>query len=143
MRSGDERALLELDQLSVITPAGATLVKHCSLTVQARCNLLVTGPNGSGKSSLVRVLRGLWPNVRGGIAVAGGRGEWQLCRNIFFVPQQPFLSYASLMEQLVYPLSIDGVPLWFSVLVVVGMLVRTPRQPQGCVASDHVLRSHL
>lgn len=105
---GSRDALLQLDQLSVISPAGATLVKHCSFTVRAHCNLLVTGPNGSGKSSLVRVLRGLWPNVRGAIAVRGGRGEWQLCRDVFFVPQQPFLSYASLTEQLVYPLSIDG-----------------------------------
>lgn len=106
--AGDPTALLRLDCLSVVTPSGGTLVKHCSLDVRLGCNLLVTGPNGSGKSSLFRILRGLWPNVRGAIHVAGGRRAWALGRDISYVPQQPYLSHASLLEQLIYPLSIDG-----------------------------------
>ena len=109
-RAEADGALLKLEQLSVVTPTGKTLVKHCSLELRPGRNLLVTGPNGSGKSSLFRVLRGLWPNVRGRIAVAGGRDGWTLGSNVFFVPQQPFLTYGSLMQQVIYPLSIDGAP---------------------------------
>lgn len=100
--------LLDIKGLSVVTPAGATLAKHVSLRVHAGGDLLVTGPNGSGKSSLVRLLRGLWPNVRGSIAVAGGPDGWRETATVFYVPQQPYLGSTSLLEQLIFPLSLDG-----------------------------------
>lgn len=100
--------LLDVKGLSVITPSGATLAKHVTLCVRAGEDLLVTGPNGSGKSSLVRILRGLWPNVRGSIAVAGGPDGWRSTSTVFYVPQQPYLGSSSLLEQLIFPLSVDG-----------------------------------
>jgi ABC-type uncharacterized transport system fused permease/ATPase subunit len=103
------RTLLRLNCLSVVTPNGATLLKHCTLDVRQGCNLLVTGPNGSGKSSLFRILRGLWPNISGDIFVDGGRDTWTLGKVISYVPQQPYLSFGTLLEQLIYPLSVDGV----------------------------------
>ena len=108
MLAESSKALVKLDGLTVVTPTGKTLVKHCSLTVRSGCNLLVTGPNGSGKSSLFRVLRGLWPNVRGRISVAHGREGWKLGSSVFFVPQQPFLTHGTLLQQLIYPLSLEG-----------------------------------
>jgi ABC-type sugar transport system ATPase subunit len=147
-RAGDKDSLLQLDQLSVVTPSGKTLLKHCSLNVRLGCNLLVSGPNGAGKSSLFRVLRGLWPNVRGHISVAGGLENWQLCREIVFVPQQPFLSYGTLMEQIVYPLSLDGGCHAF-LLILLCLFVRNKRAkeqytflPRGWVFRDALNAKH-
>lgn len=104
----EPQPLLDVKGLSVVTPSGATLAKHVTLRVHAGEDLLVTGPNGSGKSSLVRILRGLWPNVRGSIAVAGGPAGWRSIATVFYVPQQPYLGSSSLLEQLIFPLSLDG-----------------------------------
>lgn len=102
--------LLQLGSVAVVTPGGHTLAKHISIQVLPHRNLLVTGPNGSGKSAIFRVLRGLWPLVAGTISVAGDPAQWKLCSDVFYVPQQPYLSECSLLEQLIYPLALEGAP---------------------------------
>ena len=121
---GAETPLLQLDGVVVVTPQGNTLAKHISLTILPHRNLLVTGPNGSGKSSIFRILRGLWPLVRGEIAVEGEPANWRLCSSVFYVPQIPYLGHGSLLHQLVYPLSVESA---------------LPRVVSKCARSDVIL----
>ncbi|KDD71951.1 hypothetical protein H632_c4114p0, partial [Helicosporidium sp. ATCC 50920] len=88
----------------VVTPSGALLVKDLTLRVPLGTNLLVTGPNGAGKSSLFRVLGGLWPLASGRLFKPGGDQGEGLHRDIFYVPQRPYVSVGTLQEQLLYPL---------------------------------------
>ena len=81
----------------------------CHCRVKAGTNLLVTGPNGSGKSSLFRVLGGLWPLTKGVVRKPGG-SEGGLAREIFYVPQRPYVTIGTLQDQLIYPLTRSGTP---------------------------------
>ncbi|KAJ4898699.1 ABC transporter D family member 1 [Raphanus sativus] len=97
--------LILLNALQVVTPTGNVLVEDLTLRVEQGSNLLITGPNGSGKSSLFRVLGGLWPLVSGHIVKPGVGSD--LNKEIFYVPQRPYMAVGTLRDQLIYPLTSD------------------------------------
>ncbi|XP_057496579.1 ABC transporter D family member 1-like isoform X2 [Actinidia eriantha] len=100
-----EANYIEFDGVKVVTPTGNVLVEDLTLRVESGSNLLVTGPNGSGKSSLFRVLGGLWPLLSGHIVKPGVGSD--LNKEIFYVPQRPYMAVGTLHDQLIYPLTAD------------------------------------
>jgi ABC-type uncharacterized transport system fused permease/ATPase subunit len=99
---------IEFQDVDIVTPSGACLVRGLVCTVPRYENLLVTGPNVSGKSSIFRVLGGLWPVRRGKLrrplgpatAVEGTEAD---VRSVFLVPQRPYNAIGTLGEQITYP----------------------------------------
>ncbi|KAJ4898758.1 ABC transporter D family member 1 [Raphanus sativus] len=100
-----EASYVEFSGVKVVTPTGNVLVEDLTLRVEQGSNLLITGPNGSGKSSLFRVLGGLWPLVSGHIVKPGVGSD--LNKEIFYVPQRPYMAVGTLRDQLIYPLTSD------------------------------------
>ena len=99
---------------TVSTPAGHVLIRDLNLVIEEGTNLLVTGPNGAGKSSLFRVLGGLWHLEEGyvrkprrtdrhGKLTSPDEDDQGLASDIFYVPQKPYVSVGTLIEQLIYP----------------------------------------
>jgi hypothetical protein len=81
--------------------AGRQLLSYCffSLSLFIHCagqSLLVVGPSGCGKSSLLRALAGLWSE-------GSGRCMLPPLRDLFFLPQTPFMPMGTLRQQLTFP----------------------------------------
>lgn len=93
---------VSFENMPIVAPApgmergGEELVKNLSLTVKPGDHILITGPNGVGKTSVARVIAGLWP-------VFTGAMEKPSEKDIFFLPQRPYLSTGSLRDQVIYP----------------------------------------
>lgn len=89
---------VEFCEVPIVTPApgvergGEELVKSLNLKIKPGEHLLITGPNGSGKTSVARVLAGLWPTFEGIVRRPQDK-------DIFFLPQRPYLSSGSLRDQ--------------------------------------------
>lgn len=80
--------------LTVALPDGTALLKDLNLQVQPGDTVLVHGPSGSGKSSLFRALAGIWPHVKGQVALPA---------NTMFIPQRPYFPDGKLRDALAYP----------------------------------------
>jgi ABC-type uncharacterized transport system fused permease/ATPase subunit len=114
-------ALLRVDSLTLSPPRAAAssppLIRDLSFTVRPGEHLLIMGRSGSGKTSLLRALGGLWTAGGGAVALAGGvpatdesgaEAPPRLSpRDVFFLPQKPYLVLGSLRQQLLYPLWAD------------------------------------
>ena len=72
------------------------LVERLDLQLKAGESLLITGTSGSGKSSLLRAIAGLWTDGSGQVMHPPDR-------DVFFLPQKPYLQPGTLRSQLVYP----------------------------------------
>ncbi|KAJ4980573.1 hypothetical protein NE237_031410 [Protea cynaroides] len=125
--------LVEIETLTLQTPKSkATLIRDLSLKVNTKDHLLITGPSGSGKTSLLRAMAGLWNTGIGKITFymkdadgpepplsldrtplevnsaskIDGDLESYRCgkgRDIFFLPQKPYMVLGTLRQQLLYP----------------------------------------
>jgi ABC-type uncharacterized transport system fused permease/ATPase subunit len=112
----DKEGSIVFENATVSTPAGHVLIRDLNLVIKEGTNLLVTGPNGAGKSSLFRVLGGLWQLEKGLVVKPGKSTNDQnssetdegLASNIFYVPQKPYVSVGTLIEQLIYPSTLEN-----------------------------------
>eukprot|EP01025_Chloroclados_australasicus_P050975 TRINITY_DN5927_c0_g1_i3.p1 TRINITY_DN5927_c0_g1~~TRINITY_DN5927_c0_g1_i3.p1 ORF type:complete len:328 (-),score=26.50 TRINITY_DN5927_c0_g1_i3:275-1258(-) len=102
---------LVFEGVDITTPTGHILAHQVQLKIEPGMNVLITGPNGSGKTSLVRMLAGLWPHQVGTIVNPDLNSVSQRKQSplIFYVPQKPYTCVGTLMEQVVYPLTVQGV----------------------------------
>ncbi|XP_054817258.1 ABC transporter D family member 2, chloroplastic-like isoform X3 [Prosopis cineraria] len=128
--------LLDVKNLTLNTPSGATLIRELSLTIKEKDHLLIIGPSGSGKTSLLRALAGLWNTGTGKISYYeknGGDSQQPVCSDvnaptvntahgaceihgksmdkdsqIFFLPQRPYMILGTLRQQLLYPTWADN-----------------------------------
>ena len=92
-----EEDRLAIEQLTLQTPDyKRTLVVDLSLEIKPSEGLLIVGASGGGKSSLLRAIAGLWDAGSGTIVRPP-------LKNMFFLPQRPYMIIGTLRNQLLYP----------------------------------------
>ncbi|ORY94202.1 ABC transporter transmembrane region 2-domain-containing protein [Syncephalastrum racemosum] len=89
---------IEFEDVTLIAPNQKMLVSGFNLSIRSGEHTVVVGPNGAGKSSLLRAMAGLWPCASGRVSTPSKKVDEML-----FLPQEPYLVYGTLKEQIRYP----------------------------------------
>jgi len=85
---------------------GRTILGPVTLTLGGEGITMVIGPNGSGKTSLLRAMHGLERVSRGRLTWQGAPDRVRLAQA--FVFQAPILMRRSILDNIAYPLRLDG-----------------------------------
>jgi putative ATP-binding cassette transporter len=88
-----------LENVTVKTPQQKVVVRNLNIRIERGEMLLLKGNSGIGKTSLLRAIAGLWPIPYGQISKPDKK-------DIFFVPQKPYMKLGTLRDQLCYPRNI-------------------------------------
>lgn len=86
---------------------GRVILGPVSLRLDGEGITVVIGPNGSGKTSLLRAMHGLERISRGRVVWQGAPARVRLAQA--FVFQAPILMRRSILDNIAYPLRLDGV----------------------------------
>lgn len=84
------------EDVTINLPNGTSLLEHINLRLEPQSHLLIKGVSGSGKSTMMRVIAGIWPYVKGTITAPAQD-------SCMFIPQKPYLPLGTLKEALLYP----------------------------------------
>jgi len=95
-----EGDFIKLDKVQVIAPNGDIIINEVSFEIKQGQNTLIMGSNGCGKSSLFRILGRLWPIYKGNAILPK-------IKDVFFVPQRPYLVSGTFRDQIIYPDSFE------------------------------------
>jgi putative ATP-binding cassette transporter len=95
-----EPGAINIDDLEIASPAGATMLAEKKIAIKAGERVLIVGESGTGKTLLFRALAGLWPWGAG--KITRPRGE-----ELLYMPRTPYLPPGTLREVLAYPASTD------------------------------------
>ena len=88
---------LAIEALTLYTPDfRRKLVQDLSLQLAPGDALLIIGPSGCGKSSLLRAVAGLWNSGSGVV-------QRPPIKEMFFLPQRPYMQSGTLRSQIIYP----------------------------------------
>jgi putative ATP-binding cassette transporter len=87
---------INIDDLEIASPAGATMLGEKQVQINAGERVLIVGETGTGKTLLFRALAGLWPWGAGRITLPKGE-------EILYMPRTPYLPPGTLREVLAYP----------------------------------------
>ena len=92
----DGDVMLSLNDVSVALGDGTAVVKETQVEIGKGERVLVAGESGSGKSTLVRAIAGLWP-------WGGGSVDFHPDRQMFMLPQRPYIPSGTLRRAVAYP----------------------------------------
>jgi len=113
-KAHDPLVCIHVNNLQTTDPTGVVLVSNLTFEVKRNDNLLIVGPNGSGKSTVLRYLSSLRMLECAACSIKFERRSGEIFRgdelslsDLFYLPQTPYMTVGRLIDQVIYPLSLD------------------------------------